>query len=318
MTRSPDVLTFGEAMVSFRSAGPIALGGLFTGHVAGAESNVAIGLARLGHTVEWAGRVSGDELGELVLRELRAEGVRLGHVTRDPGRPTGVMFLEQRVADVARVVYNRAGSAASALAPTDLEAALAQGPRILHLSGITPALSPSAREATLWAARAAAAAGVTVCLDVNFRSKLWSRPEATQTLARIVAHVDVVIASDDELDLVAGGAHDERTVVEVLHASGVQQVMVKRGAAGATVHTVTGSLDEPARAVRVVDTVGAGDAFSAGVLSGILDGLDPEGCLRRGVLLGGFCVGTQGDWEGLPRRDELTLLDDHPAGSALR
>src|SRR5687768_15138964 len=236
MSAAPQVLTFGESMVSFRSAGPMVIGGALSTHLAGAESNVAIGLARLGHTVEWAGRASRDEFGEQVLRALRAEGVRLDHVSRDDRRPTGLMFLEQRTTDVMRVDYRRAGTAGSAVAWPDVEPAVQAGPQVLHLTGITPALSPSAREAVLRAAEAAAAAGVLVSLDVNYRARLWSRDAAGAALAEVLPFVRVVIASDDELDLVAEGA--EKAAAAQLLGRGVEQVVVKHGAAGASVHTV--------------------------------------------------------------------------------
>lgn len=316
MSLAPDLLTFGESMVSFRSPGPLALGGALTTHLAGAESNVAIGMARLGHRSEWAGRVARDEFGELVLRALRAEGVVLDHVTRDAERATGLMFLEQRTADVMRVDYRRAGSAGSALSWADVEPAVAAGPRVLHLTGITPALSTSAADAVVRAARVAAAAGSIVSLDVNHRARLWSRDQARATLAGLLAHVRLVIASEDELDLVAAGG-DEASAVADLLRRGIEEVVVKRGAAGASVWTLDGRIDALAVPVGVVDVVGAGDAFSAGYLSALLDGLPLADRLGRGCVLGAFSVSARGDWEGLPRRDELHLLDHEP-GSTLR
>lgn len=317
-TQPPDALTFGESMVALRSSGPIALGASYTSHVAGAESNVAIGLARLGHSVAWAGRVSDDELGEQILRELRAEGVRIDHVRRDPARPTGLMFLEQRSADLVRVTYQRSASAGSAVCAADINPAITAGARVLHLTGITPALSDEAREATLWAAETAAAQGMLVCLDVNYRAKLWTRERAREVLAPLIGHARIVIASDDELDLLASSGDEEDAAVRAMLERGVHQVVIKRGADEATVCTVTATHREPARPVTAIDTMGAGDAFTAGYLSGTLDGLDVAECLHRGVVLGAFSVSSRGDWEGLPHRDELRLLDDHRPGSALR
>lgn len=314
-----DVLTFGESMVSLRSAGPLAAGGALTMHLAGAESNVAIGLARLGHRVAWVGRVSGDELGEFALRNLRAEGVGTEHVVVDGDRPMGLMFLEHRTADVRRVRYNRAGSAGSALCVEDLRPALAAGPRILHLTGITPALSGSARQASVYAARTAAAAGTRVCLDVNHRSRLWSRDQAREVLSPLAGHAHVVVASTDELDLVTDPpAVDEATAAKSLLDRGVGTVLVKLGAAGARAYTRDGVQQAGAATVTAVDTVGAGDAFTAGYLSAVLDGFDLAASLRRAVVLGAFAVSTAGDWEGLPRRDELSLLDDYETGSVIR
>ncbi|MFE9955691.1 sugar kinase [Micromonospora sp. NPDC005299] len=313
-----DLLTFGEALVSLRSAGPLTAGGALTPHLAGAESNVAIGLARLGHRAAFAGRVSDDELGGFLLRQLRAEGVDVTHVVRDPERPAGLMFLERRTADLTRVLYQRAGSAGSALGVDDLRPALAAGARVLHLTGITPALSASAREAAGWAAETAARAGTLVCLDVNHRAKLWSRDVARAVLTPLAGHASVVVASADELDLVGAPGADEETVVAGLLARGVSTVLVKLGGDGARAYTREGRRDAAALPVTAVDTVGAGDAFTAGYLSAHLDGLDLAGRLRRAVTLGAFAVAGPGDWEGLPRRDELSLLDSRQPGDTLR
>ncbi|MEH1102753.1 sugar kinase [Micromonospora sp. CPCC 205561] len=315
---APDLLTVGEALVSLRSAGPLAAGGALTMHLAGAESNVAVAVARLGHRAAWAGRVGADELGEYVLRQLRAEGVAVDGVTRDPDRPTGLMFLERRTADLTRVQYHRAGSAGSALDVDDLRAPLAAGARALHLSGITPALSDTARAATRWAAEAAVAAGIPVCLDVNHRDRLWSRDAAREVLTPLAGYASVVIASADELDLVGEPGADESTVVAELLRRGVRTVLVKLGSDGARAHTRDGVERVGALSVTAVDAVGAGDAFTAGYLSGWFDGLDLAGRLRRAATLGAFAVSSPGDWEGLPRRAELSLLDGHEAGDVLR
>ncbi|MCW2643807.1 MAG: PfkB protein [Dactylosporangium sp.] len=318
MTRTPDVLTFGESMASFRSAGPLAAGGDLSMQLAGAESNVAIALARLGHRSAWVGRVAGDELGEYVLRRLRGEGVDIDHVVRDAERPTGLMFLEQRTADLTRVQYHRVGSAGSALSIDDLRDPVSKGTGILHITGITPALSERARQATLWAAETASAAGIPVCLDVNYRARLWSRDEARSVLAPLASYASIVVASHDELDLVGPAGADEAAVVADLRRRGVETVLVKLGSAGAHAHTRDGVQHAEALAVTAVDTVGAGDAFAAGYLSGRLDGLGAAECLRRAVTLGAFAVSTRGDWEGLPRRDELSLLDGHETGNTIR
>ncbi|WP_406044893.1 sugar kinase [Micromonospora sp. NBC_00898] len=313
-----DLLTFGEALVSLRSAGPLAGGGPLTMHLAGAESNVAIGLARLGYRAAFAGRVSDDDLGAFLLRQLRAEGVGVDHLIRDPERSAGLMFLERRTADLTRVRYHRAGSAGSALGVEDLRPALTAGARVLHLTGITPALSDSARAATRWAAETASRAGALVCLDVNHRGKLWSRDEARAVLTPLAGYAAVVVASADELDLVGEPGAAEQTVVAGLLARGVTTVLVKLGGDGARAYTADGVRHAAALPVTAVDTVGAGDAFTAGYLSGHLDGLDLAGRLRRAVTLGAFAVAAPGDWEALPRRDELSLLDGLQPGSTLR
>ncbi|MEU2774075.1 sugar kinase [Streptomyces sp. NPDC007162] len=287
--------------------------------MAGAESNVAIGLARLWHRVRWAGRVGADELGALVLRTLRAEGVDIGHaVTDGTGRPAGLLLTGPRLGTLTRVSYYRAGSAGSAVSPADVLPALAPGTGVLHLTGITPALSGSAAEAALAAAATARGAGITVCLDVNHRSRLWTADRARAALRPLLALTDLLVASEDELPLVLErpGAKEAEAVRGVL-AEGVGEVVVKRGARGATTFTADGATDRAARRVDAVDLVGAGDAFVAGYLSGLLTGADVEARLHRAVITAAFAVATRGDWEGLPTRDELALFDQ-PDGTTLR
>ncbi|WP_262704020.1 MULTISPECIES: sugar kinase [Streptomyces] len=316
---APEVVTFGETMAAIRAGGALRLGGSLGLSIAGAESNVAIGLARLGHRVRWAGRVGADELGALVLRTLRAENIDTGHVaTDDTGRPTGLLLTEPRTGTLTRVSYYRSGSAGSAISSDEVLPALAPGTRVLHLTGITPALSPSAAGATLAAATAARDAGITVCLDVNHRSKLWTADQARTTLRPLLAHTDLLIASEDELPLVLerpdtsepDGAHS-------LLAEGVTEVVIKRGARGATSFTAHGAADCPARQVDPVDLVGAGDAFVAGYLSGLLHDADIPARLHRAVTTAAFAVTTRGDWEGLPTQDELDLFD-RPEGTTIR
>ena len=323
---SVDLLTLGEAMVSLRSAGPLSAGGSLGMHVAGAESNVAVGVARLGHSVAWAGVVGGDPHGEFILRQLRSEGIAVQHRV-DPSRATGVMFLERRTADISRAYYYRAGSAGSTIGREDVDRAFAAGPRVLHLTGITAALGADARRAVEYAAARGAAEGLVVSLDVNYRSKLWSRDEARAVLTPLARHATVLVASDDELGLVADGGvtpgsagpeDAELAMAAELLERGVREVVVKRGAAGAGVHTAAGRWEAPAVPVTSIDTVGAGDAFTAGYLSALLDGGDVAARLQRGTLAGAFAVSTAGDCEGLPSAAELSLLGAAPDGSTQR
>ncbi|WP_368397159.1 sugar kinase [Streptomyces sclerotialus] len=319
-TAGPEVLTLGETMVALRGSGPLKLGGTMRVSVAGAESNVAIGLARLGHRVRWAGAVGDDEAGQLVLRTLRAEGVDVSYAATDTGgAPTGLLMFEPRLPEVTRVHYYRAGSAGSRLRAEDAERAFtAAPPRIVHLTGITPALGPEAREAAERALRLARAHGSTVCLDVNFRSRLWDAEAAAEVLTAWIPSVDVLIASEDELPLcLPESVSSPAAQAAELLRTGVGEVVVKLGAAGATTYTADGPRHAPAKAVRAVDAVGAGDAFVAGYLSALLDGEPVAGRLARAVTTGAFAVASPGDWEGAPTRAELGMLGAAP-GTVVR
>jgi 2-dehydro-3-deoxygluconokinase len=304
------VVTFGEAMAAFRSEQPVRLGGTWHLSVAGAEANVAIGLARLGHAVEWVGRVGDDELGGLIIRTLRAEGVAIPHVQTDTRRQTGLFLLERRLAEITRVEYYRANSAGSALTEADVLSALHSDVQILHLSGITPALSASAAAATTSAAQAARRMGISVSLDVNYRAKLWSASLARAALRPLVALADLLFVSAEEVALLTerSPAEAPNAVAEFL-SEGVEAVIIKGGALGATAYTAAGATSVDAYSVPVVDVVGAGDAFCAGYLSATLDQVDLPDRLRRAAVMGAFAVASNGDWEGLPTRSELPLLD---------
>jgi len=313
---SPDVVTLGEALASFRSPGPLGFGVPVTPDLAGAETNVAIGLSRLGHRVAWVGRVGSDPFGEAAVRTLRGEGVDVEDVVVDGSAATGLMFLEQRAADLTRVHYVRAGSAGSRLAPDDLPLDAIRSARLLHVTGVTPALSSTAAEAVSRAVAVAREAGVRVSLDVNHRDRLWSRDAAAPVLRALLPGVSLLVAGEDELGIVADGPEDE--AVAQLLDNGVDAVAVKRGAAGATLCAATGRWDREAVAVSAVDTVGAGDAFCAGLLSAVLDERSHGETLDRAVLVGAWAASTSGDWAGLPTRGELGELLSYVPGETLR
>jgi 2-dehydro-3-deoxygluconokinase len=316
--RRGGLVTLGEtmALLSSDQVGPLRHAGMLRLGVAGAESNVAIGVRRLGVPAAWTGRVGDDELGQLILRQLRAERVDVAAAKLDPAAPTGLMLKEQRTAELARVVYYRRGSAGSRLAPGDLDEDGVTRAGVLHLTGITPALSASARQAVHAAAELARGAGVPVSLDFNYRSALWSAAEAAAELRDLTAAAEVVFAGDDEAALVVD-RQDPAGMAGALARLGPRHAVVKRGADGA-VAVADGAVHRvQAVAVRAVDSVGAGDAFVAGYLAELLAGSAPARCLRTAAACGAFAVTAAGDWEGYPTRDELDLLR-HGGGTVLR
>ncbi|PRI10408.1 hypothetical protein B4915_12000 [Leucobacter massiliensis] len=312
------MLTLGETMGLITSAesGRLRAGAPMRLSFGGAESNVAIGLARLGHPVRWLSRLGEDAIGEAILAGLRGEGVECA-VARDPRRPSGLMLKHSPRPGASSVSYRRAGSAATALGPEDLAGATA-GVGQLHLSGITPALSASARELTVAAATWAHASGVPVSLDVNYRSSLWTEREARAALLPLLPHVTVLFGGPEELRLLApdgtdarggadarGSAGNGAALLGALAACGPSEVVEKRGAEGALARHPGGVAARAAERITPVDTVGAGDAFVAGYLSARLDGAGPEAALERGNACGALACLHPGDWEGAPGREEL-------------
>jgi 2-dehydro-3-deoxygluconokinase len=305
------VFTFGETMglISADGIGPLPYARGFTYGIGGSESNTAIGIARLGGHVTWLGRVGRDATGALIAHRLRAEGVHTRAIADDAF--TGLMVKHRRSGEVMHVDYHRTGSAGSRLAPGDLPADLA-GASILHVTGITPALSASARATVFQAVETARARGVTVSVDVNYRAKLWSRFDAAPVLRELVTRADLVFAGPDEAALIAGSADG---VLDELAKLGPAEVVLKDGARGCTA-LIDGTRHEvPALPVTVVDPVGAGDAFVAGYLADREAGADPARRLATATAAGAFQVTVPGDCEGLPTRADLASL---PLGDVRR
>jgi 2-dehydro-3-deoxygluconokinase len=299
---SSRLVTFGETMglVAAEGIGPIEYARSFSFGIGGAESNVAIGVARLGGEVTWFGRVGPDATGDLITRRLRAEDVRVLAIRDDAF--TGLMVKHRRFGTSLHVDYHRSGSAGSRISPLDVPQAEVEAAAILHVTGITPALSPSARAAVFHAVDVARAVGVTVSVDVNYRSKLWSTYDAAPVLRDLVSRADIVFAGPEEADLVGA------PTLDALAGLGPTEVIIKDGARGCTALIDGVSLRAPALPVRVVDPVGAGDAFVAGYLAERLAGEPAEARLRTAIAAGAFAVTVPGDCEGLARRSELTML----------
>lgn len=274
----------------------------------GAESNVAIGLARLGVASTWMGRLGDDAIGRLIARQLRAEGVDLA-VTIDPVAPTAVMLKERPAPGASSVMYYRAGSAGSRLAPDHLHEAAIRSARLLHITGITAALGDSPRAAVHAAIDIARGAGVAVSFDVNHRSRLWSPDAARDEYRALAARADVVFAGQDEAELLTGEREPEAQA-RALAALGASQAVVKLGADGALA-SEAGSAEvvrQPAFPVSVVDTVGAGDAFVSGYLAELLAGASLPARLRTAAASGAIACTAPGDWESAPDRAAIARL----------
>jgi 2-dehydro-3-deoxygluconokinase len=305
-----DVVTFGETMVLFAAVeqGPLRFATTYTRHSAGTETNFAIGLARLGHEVGWFSRVGDDEFGQYIVNTVRGEGVDTSRVIVDTEAPTGVLFKEKRELGARKIVYYRKGSAASRLSPSDLDADYIGSARRLHLTGITPALSPTAREAVFAAAKLARERGVTVSFDPNLRLRLWTRDQARDTMRELLPLCDVVLPGLDEAELLTGESDADRAA-DAIRALGPTTVVVKLGPEGALGVTPDERVRAPGvKLERIVDPVGAGDGFAAGFTSGQLRGMSLEESLRIGNVVGAFATTVVGDVEGLPTWREVQEL----------
>jgi 2-dehydro-3-deoxygluconokinase len=315
---SPDVVTLGECLVALVASepGPLAEASRFRRYVAGAEANVAVALARLGHRAAFIGRVGADGFGTAIMRRLRAEDVDITGVTVDEVAPTGLMIRERRRIGAAEVAYYRAGSAGSRLSVADIDACadagLLAGAGWLHLTGITPALSASARAATWRAVELASGAGMTISLDLNLRRKVWSDEEAAPVLRDLAARADVVLGDADEVGAVLGRgpSEDPSSLASALLELGPATAVIKLGAGGAMASTRDGrEAARPALPVgEPVDPVGAGDAFTAGWITAQRSGGGLTECLEVANACGAAAVATEGDMSGAPTRIELERL----------
>jgi 2-dehydro-3-deoxygluconokinase len=309
---TPGLVTLGETLglLVADDVGPLAFARGMRLSMGGAESNVAIGVARLRVAATWIGRLGRDPVGDLIERHLLAERVRC--IVRRDDAPTAIMLRERRTGTSSNVTYYRHGSAGSHLNPEDLPDGVVEKAGVLHLTGITPALGPGPAAAVREAMRRARAAGVPVSVDLNFRSRLWSAAAAAPVFRELAAGADMLFAGDDEariaLEIADPADATPEQLAEGLAGLGPSEVVVKRGRHGATARIDGELVDVPPVPVQAVDSVGAGDAFVAGYLASRLAGREPRDRLSTAAVTGALAVTVPGDWEALPRPHELSLL----------
>lgn len=302
--RTPAVVGIGEVMglLDPDGSGPLEDARHFTLRVAGAEANVLIGVARLGHHAAVVSAVGDDPVGRLVRRTLEAEGVDVSALHTNAQAPTGVFFKERLQDGLRRVYYYRAGSAASLLTPSQAGLDLLGAPAVLVVSGLSLGLGrPDGLAAVARSAMARfSAAGSTVVFDPNVRPGIWDGDQAREDFAELAPGVDVLLTGRDELAVLMPDLPVSEAA-QALCAAGTRAVVVKEGADGAVLyeHGRTWSV-APFPVPAVVDPVGAGDAFAAGVVTGLVRGWPLLDGVRLGAVLGANAVTSSGDWEGVP------------------
>ena len=296
-----DVALFGEAMLLLVAdrPGPLEDAQSFHKRTAGAETNVAIGLSRLGLKVGWASRLGTDSMGRALLAAMRAEGIDCSHVITDATQRTD--------GSDPPIEYHRKGSAASHMGPADIDEAWLRSARHLHATGVFAAISDTSLQAALKSMDVMRAAGRTISFDTNLRPTLWSSTETMRHwVNELASRADWVLPGIEEGLLLTG--HDKpEDVARFYRERGAKLVVVKLGAAGAYYDSDvagTGHVDGfPVK--EVIDTVGAGDGFAAGVVSALLEGRSVPDAVRRGAWIGARAVQVLGDTEGLPTRAQL-------------
>ncbi len=305
-----EVVTFGETMVLFNpeTQGPLRYVGTFTKSIGGAESNVAIALARLGHKAGWFSKLGEDEFGRYIKSTVMGEEVDVSRVTKDPNRTTGILFKERFSTVNPNVYYYRKGSAASHLSIDDLDMDYICSAKILHVTGISLALSEEMREAVFYAVKEARKCGVIISFDPNIRLKLWSKEDAKKYILELAKLSDIIFPGKDEADLLLG-TEDPEEVCAKFFDMGVKIVALKLGKSGCYVKSKDEEAFVPGYKVDFpVDTVGAGDGFAAGFLSGFLEKHSLVDCAKRANAVGAMATLVKGDMEGFPYKDQVDIF----------
>lgn len=305
-----DLVCVGEPLVQFNplDEGPMRHANLFEKHAAGAESNIAIGVSRLGHRAALITKLGFDQLSKFVLSTLKGEGVETKWIKQVEGKSCGVFVVQRNypVPGKSDLIYYRNDSAARLLSPADISEDAIRQSKILQLSGITPALSDSCRKACFRAIDLAEKHGVKFSFDPNYRRRLWSVREAAPVFMAMAKRADILFSSPEEGEMILGKRVSGEKMLEELSKLGPKTVVLKLGAKkGLLAKSPQGKARAPSYAVPVVDVIGAGDGAVAGFLSALLSGEKLARCLKTAAACSALVVMRRGDFENLPTRDEL-------------
>jgi sugar/nucleoside kinase (ribokinase family) len=306
-----DVLSLGEPLVQLNplEEGPLRHVHLFEKHAAGSEVNVLIGLSRLGFKTCLIAKLGKDEFSRFMLATLKSEDVGLHGVRQTAEKNCGIYFVQRGypIPEKSDVIYFRSDSAAKQLSPEDVDQSLVKKSKILHLTGITPALSDSCRKATLRALSLAKKNKVKVSFDTNYRKKLWSASEAKPVLFEIAKKSDFLFTDLDDAGVVLGKSFDEASdAMKELASLGPETIILKLGAKkGLLARSPEGEAQSFPVRVPVVDSIGAGDAVVSAFLGGHLGKESLQRSLDMASCSAALVVMRRGDFENLPDRDYL-------------
>jgi 2-dehydro-3-deoxygluconokinase len=297
---STDLFTFGEALSVFISTDTdsVMSAKSFERVTAGAEVNVAVAISRLGLKSQYFSRFGNDQLGSVMLADIAAEGVDVSLAKRVDSF-TGAMVRNPGKSAPVELSYLRKGSAASTIEPADILDSYISSARWVHTTGITCAISKSGAEAVKIALEKAAAMKIKSSFDLNIRRKLWSEADARKVLAPLAKNVDLLIGGEDEY-LAVFGAQEPKKVLAEANKRGCTIAVMTKGDQKMR-YSIDGNYAEltPPK-VLAVDPVGSGDAFTGGVIAGLLSGMKAEQALEQGSVCGALVASMFGDWTGIP------------------
>ena len=304
-----EVLTVGETMVALspKKVGKLAYASGLTMAAAGAESNTAIGLQKFGHSVKFISRFGADGFGDFLLRMLNAEGINTRHILTDQWHPTGLMVKERKRGDTA-VYYYRKNSAASCMNIADIPDSCIADVKLVHITGITPVLSDSCEGMICSLIEKAQFYQKQISFDPNIRRKLWGEKDYVPLLRKFIEQSAYVLLGREEAEQLYVTSKKEKLRKYLLENTRTVVVALKDGGAGTTVLSKNSEVFIPPYPCNPIETVGAGDAFNAGFLSGILEGKTLEICGQMGAVAGACATECNGDYEGVPDREELEKM----------
>lgn len=305
-----DIITIGDGMITFdpKARGPLRFVNQFERKIGGAELNVMIGCARLGLKAGWISRLGKDEFGRHIYNTVRGEGIDVSEVKLMEGYATSLNFKEIQESGDGKTFYYRQKSPTETLTIDNLPYDYIRTAKVLHVSGVFPAIMEKNRDIILHAIQFAKQCGVKVSFDPNIRLKLWTEEQARATLCSYLPYVDYLLAGREELELLFNIKEDKEIRAQLAKYA-FEYVVVKEGANGASFLIDGEWAKVPGFEVRkVVDTVGAGDGFSAGFLYGILQGWPINRVMQYANAVGALVVQVQGDNEGLPYLEEIEVF----------
>lgn len=300
------VITLGETMAAMipGASGPLRYVADYSVRTAGAESNVAIGLAKLDVEAAWVSRLGSDEIGHYIMNQIRGEGVNCRGVVIDKDHRTGVMFKEIGAGET-KVFYYRENSAASHMMPEDLQTEMFDEAEIFYFSGITPVLSDDCRRTSDHALEMASDRGMKIAFDPNIRKKLWKGNDYTSLIREYALKSNIVMLGLDEAKVIFG-TDDPDQVFERLFSEGkAEYAAIKRGGDGAVAADRNGRYDIPPYKCICIEPIGAGDGFNAGFMAGLIAGKNVEEAGRMGAVAGALATQTTGDIEGYPDKEQM-------------
>lgn len=302
------VILVGEPMGLFiaQKEGPLERVTDYSLAVAGAEFNMAIGLARLEHHVTYVTKLGEDPFGKLIVKVMGDNDIGTDFVKFSKNHSTGFMLKSRVNKGDPEIFYFRRNSAASTLSPDDIHNIDFSNYKYLHLTGILPALNQTTRATSFQLIELAHKKGLIITFDPNLRPQLWENKDTmVQVINELAAKADIVLPGEGEGEILCGSRNPE-AISDFYLKRGVKAVVTKLGSRGAFLATHTERfIVEGFTVDKVVDTVGAGDGFATGVVSALMENLTMEQAVRRGNAIGAIQVASRGDNDGLPNRSQL-------------